>query len=373
MFKSGSTWITDLTGKELTNVSMAKIPIKSMDYPNKMSMTYGGTGTLLVNVNKESGTGAVSFQWYKVENGKETAVDNATKNQFDLSAQKLSAGRHTFRFSATCDGYEKMSQDIAVTVQKANISASLITPPTAQENLTYTGREQALITAGSVTDYGTMQYSLTENGTYSQDIPTGTDAGTYTVWYRVIGDANHNDTAPASVAVSIGKKPLTITGVTAASKPYDGTTNADITSVTFDNVTLNRGTDYTVTASFDDASVGNGKNIIATVTLMEQTAKNYALEQSSFTTTGSITKAAAPDFIRETALVIINGYEKTYTVTLPALPKLETPKEYGAPTYELGEIKLNDGYYTSGAKVENGELTLPIQKMMWKPPALWAQ
>ena len=362
-FKSGSTWISDLSGTELTNVSMAKIPIKSMNYPTEMSMTYGGAGTLLVKVEKETGTGAVNFQWYKVEDGKATAVGSAaTSNQFDLSAQKLSAGRHTFRFSATCDGYEKMSQDIAVTVQKANISASLITPPTAQENLTYTGREQALITAGSVTDYGTMQYSLTENGTYSQDIPTGTDAGTYTVWYRVIGDANHNDTAPASVAVSIGKKPLTITGVTAASKPYDGTTNADITSVTFDNVTLNRGTDYTVTASFDDASVGNGKNIIATVTLMEQTAKNYALEQSSFTTTGSITKAAVPDFIRETALVIINGYEKTYTVTLPALPTLETPKEYGAPTYELGEIKLNDGYYTSGAKVENGELTLPIQK-----------
>ena len=362
-FKSGSTWISDLSGTELTNVSMAKIPIKSMNYPTEMSMTYGGAGTLLVKVEKETGTGAVNFQWYKVEDGKETAVGSATtKNQFDLAAQKLPAGNHTFRFSATCDGYEKMSNDIVVTVQKANISASLITPPTAQENLTYTGREQALITAGSVADYGTMQYSLTENGTYSQDIPAGTDAGTYTVWYRVIGDANHNDTAPASVAVSIGKKPLTITGVTAASKPYDGTTNAGITSVTFDGVTLNRGTDYNVTASFDEASVGSGKNVTATVTLMEQTAKNYALEQSSFTTTGSITKVAAPDFTKETALTIINDCEKTYTVTLPALPTLETPKEYGALTYEIGEIKLNDGYYTSGAKVENGELTLPIQK-----------
>ena len=362
-FKSGSTWISDLSSTELTNVSMAKIPIKSMNYPTEMSMTYGGAGTLLVKVEKETGTGAVSFQWYKVENGKETAVGSATtKNQFDLSAQKLSAGRHTFRFSATCNGYEKMSQDIVVTVQTANISASLITPPTAQENLTYTGQEQALITAGSVTDYGTMQYSLTENGTYSPDIPTGTDAGAYTVWYRVIGDANHKDTAPASVAVRIGKKPLTITGVTAASKPYDGMTNAGITSVTFDGMNLNRGTDYTVTASFDDASAGNGKNITATVTLMEQTAKNYALEQSSFPTTGSIIKAAAPDFTRETALTIVNDCEKTYTVTLPALPTLKTPKEYGALTYEIGEIKLNDGYYTSGAKVENGKLTLPIQK-----------
>ena len=362
-FKSGSTWISDLSSTELTNVSMAKIPIKNMNYPTEMSMTYGGAGTLLVKVEKETGTGAVSFQWYKVEDGKATAVGSATaKNQFDLSAQKLSAGRHTFRFSATCNGYEKISKDIVVTVEKASIGASRITPPTAQENLTYTGQEQALITAGSVTSGGTMQYSLTENGTYSQNIPTGTNAGTYTVWYRVIGDENHNDTVPASVAVRIGKKPLTITGVTAASKPYEGTTNAGITSVTFDGVNLNRGTDYTVTASFDDASAGNGKNITATVTLMEQTAKNYALEQSSFPTTGSIIKAAAPDFTKETALTIVNDCEKTYTVTLPALPTLKTPKEYGALTYEIGEIKLNDGYYTSGAKVENGKLTLPIQK-----------
>ena len=360
-FKSGSTWISDLSGTELTNVSMAKITIKSMDYLTKMSMTYGGTGTLLVKVKKETGTGAVSFQWYKVEDGNEKAVGGATKsNQFDLSAQKLPAGNHTFRFSATCDGYKKMSKDIAVTVQKADIRS--ITPPTAQENLTYTGQEQALITAGSVANYGTMQYSLTENGTYSQDIPTGTDAGTYTVWYRVIGDENHNDTAPASVAVSIGKKPLTITKVACADKIYDGTTTVEPTSVIFDNMTLNRGTDYTVTARFDDASVGNGKNITATVTLMEQTAKNYALEQSSFPTTASITKAAAPDFTKETALDIVNGHEKTYTVTLPTLPPLETPKEYGAPTYEIREIKLDGRYYTSGAKVENGKLILPIQK-----------
>ena len=362
-FKSGSTWISDLSSTELTNVSMAKIPIKSMDYPTEMSMTYGGMGTLLVKVEKETGTGTVSFQWYKVEDGKTTAVGSATaKNQFDLSTQKLSAGQHTFRFSVTCDGYEKMSQDIVVTVERASIGANRITPPTAQENLTYNGQEQALITAGSVTSGGAMQYSLAENGTYSQGIPTGTDAGAYTVWYRVIGDENHNDTAPASVAVRIGQKPLTITGVTAASKTYDGTKTAGITSVIFDGVNLNRGTDYTVAASFDDAGVGNVKNVTATVTLMEQTAKNYALEQSSFNTTGSITKAAVPDFTKKTALVIVNGHEKTYTVTLPALPKLETPKEYGALTYEIGEIKLNDGYYTSGAKVENGALTLPIQK-----------
>ena len=258
-------------------------------------------------------------------------------------------------------GYEKYATATGTVTIKVNKATPTFTAPTAQENLTYTGQPQALITAG-MTDYGTMQYSLTENGTYSQDSPVGTDAGAYTVWYRVIGDPNHNDTTPASVAVRIGQKPLTITGVTAASKPYDGTTNADISSVTFDNVTLTRDTDYTVTASFEDAGVGSGKSVTATVTLMGQAAQNYALEQSSFTTTGNIIKAAAPDFIKETTLTIVNDCEKTYTVTLPALPTLETPKAYGALTYEIGEIKLNAGYYTSGAKVENGELTLPIQK-----------
>ena len=363
-FKSGSTWITDLNSTELTNVSMANIPIKSMNYPTEMSMTYGGAGTLLVKVAKESGTGAVSFQWYKVEDGKETAVGSATtKNQFDLSALKLPAGQHTFRFSATCDGYKKMSQDIAVTVQRASIKSNLIMPPIAQENLTYTGQEQALITAGSVTSGGTMQYSLTENGTYSQDSPVGTDAGTYTVWYRVIGDANHNDTAPASVAVSIGKKPLTITGVTAVSKPYDGTINAGITSVTFDGVTLNRGTDYTVTASFDDASVGNGKNVTATVTLMGQAAKNYALEQSSFTTTGNITKAAVPTNIPTGTLNVINGTYQTYTYDFSKLLPELSEGEYGTISYgNQADISLvsQSGYYYDESIVEfkNGVLTL---------------
>ena len=200
------------------------------------------------------------------------------------------AGDYQAEWTFTPDAPEYATATGTVTI-KVNKATPTFIAPTAQENLTYTGQEQALITAGSVTGHSTMQYSLTENGTYSQNIPTGTDAGPYTVWYRVIGDANHNDTEPASVPVSIGKKPLTITGVTAASKPYDGTTNANISDVTFDNVTLNRGTDYTVTANFDDAGVGNDKNVTVTVTLTEQSAaaKNYALEQSSFTTTANIT------------------------------------------------------------------------------------
>ena len=89
---------------------------------------------------------------------------------------------------------------------KVNKADPTFNAPTAQENLTYTGQEQALITAGSVTDYGpTMQYSLTENGTYSQNIPTGTDAGAYNVWYRVFGDANTTIPNPPAWRSALGR------------------------------------------------------------------------------------------------------------------------------------------------------------------------
>ena len=269
----------------------------------------------------------------------------------------------TFTPAAGYEKYATVTGTVTIKVNKATIPANAITAPAANA-LTYNGNDQALITAG-MTDHGTMQYSLTENGTYSQDIPTATDAGAYTVWYRVIGDANHNDTAPASVAVRIGQKPLTITGVTAASKPYDGTTNADITSVTFDNVTLKRDTDYNVTASFDYASVDSGKNVTATVTLMGQTAKNYALEQSSFHTTGNITKAAAPGSDLHPAVTVINDLAKTYEMVLSNdyLPKLSSPCEYGNVSYSLRDTYLTDGYKdTVQAEVveENGQYKLKL-------------
>ena len=317
-------------------------------------ITYGQ----MLNESKLTATGTM----------KHPATGEEVKGTFawtNPEAKPGAAGDYTASWTFTpAAGYEEYAPATGTVTIKVNKATPTFTAPTAQENLTYTGQEQALITAG-MTDHGTMLYSLTESGTYSQDIPTGTDAGAYTVWYRVIGDANHNDTEPASVAVRIGQKPLTITGVTAASKPYDGTTNADITSVTFDNVTLNRGTDYTVTASFDDAGVDSGKNVTATVTLIGPAAKNYALEQSSFTTTGSITKAAAPGSGLRPAVTVINDLAKTYEMVLSNdyLPKLSSPCEYGNVSYSLRGTYLTDGYKdTVQVKVmeENGQYKLKL-------------
>ena len=83
-------------------------------------------------------------------------------------------------------------------IQKANTA---VTTVPVGKNLTYTGEPQALVEAGTATG-GEMQYSL-DGTTYSTDIPTATEQGSYTIYYKVVGDANHNDTEAQSVAASI--------------------------------------------------------------------------------------------------------------------------------------------------------------------------
>ena len=101
------------------------------------------------------------------------------------------------------------------------------TAPTAIPGLTYNGREHILINAGH-TEGGQMQYRL-DGGTYSTTSPTAVNAGTYTVYYKVVGDASHNDTKEQSITVTIDKAPLTgtptFTPVTEAGK-----TIGDVTS-----------------------------------------------------------------------------------------------------------------------------------------------
>lgn len=100
------------------------------------------------------------------------------------------------------------------------------TAPTPKRGLTYNGGAQTLIYPGHV-EGCQMQYRL-DGGTYSTTLPTATNAGSYTVYYKVVGDASHNDTAEQSITVTIGKAPLTgtptFTPVTEAGK-----TIADVT------------------------------------------------------------------------------------------------------------------------------------------------
>lgn len=86
---------------------------------------------------------------------------------------------------------------------------TLTKKPTAK-SLTYTGEPQALVNAGAATN-GTIYYSL-DNATWSKNIPTKTEAGDYTVYYKVTGNANYNNLAAASVKSTIKEpSPATVT------------------------------------------------------------------------------------------------------------------------------------------------------------------
>ena len=107
-----------------------------------------------------------------------------------------------------------------LTIEKA---APTVTAPTAL-TLTYNGKAQALVNAGTTTG-GDMQYSL-DGKTYAATIPTGTDAKTYTVYYKVIGDANYNVADARTVTATIGKAKATVTAPTAKALTYNGKAQA---------------------------------------------------------------------------------------------------------------------------------------------------
>ena len=309
-----------------------------------------------------------------------------TNKDFKPDASDSYEAEWTFTPDEDYEEYATVTGTVTIKVNKADPT---FTAPTAQENLTYTGSEQALLAAGSTQD-GTMKYRLGESGEFVDSIPNGKDAGTYTVYYKVVGDKNHNDTAEQSITVTIKPLPISLLSVSSISKTYDGSADVTLTAdkLTFFSKTA-KATNIKLpdtALSFSDAQftkqqedgsylpspeVGNGKALSFTMTL---TSSNYVFEGKSEGTVSdvfatddvnrfTITKAAAPTNIPSGTLNIINGTHQTYTYDFSQLlPKLTTG-EYGTISYgNQPAISLvsQSGYYYDGTIVEfhNGVLTL---------------
>lgn len=115
----------------------------------------------------------------------------------------------------------------------AKAASTVTTAPTAN-TLTYSGSAQALVTAGAASG-GTMQYSL-DNQTFAETVPTGTNVGSYTVYYKVVGDANHENAEGGQVVVTIAKADAVNSDLSFASATATATYgDATVTSPTLDN------------------------------------------------------------------------------------------------------------------------------------------
>ena len=238
-------WVNNPNGNSLTEVTVQKAPVQNLSVTAPAETVYGQSVSITATPTLLNSSSEVSYKWYQDD----TEIVGASESVYN-TAVGLDAGSYTFRCEVICDGYIT-SKSVDLKVNKADCQ---ITPPAAVENLVYTGKEQALITAGKA-DGGTMQYSL--NGTDWQDtVPVGTNAGTYTVQYQVIGDSNHNDSAPASVSVTIARQPVDVPKADATAFTYDGEKKT-YTIAANDNYTIanaeqtDAGT-YTVTVTLKD-------------------------------------------------------------------------------------------------------------------------
>ena len=211
-----------------------------------------------------------------------------------------------------------------------------VVAPTTQE-LTYTGNSQSLVTPGSTSEGTTMMYAVSMDGSnaptdgWNEEIPAQTDANTYYVWYKVVGNNTFKDIAPTAIPVTISPKSIANAVVTLSNTEftYDGLDHSvTVNSVVLDGVTLIKDTDYTIS----DQQL-SGKEIGSYTVTITANNSNY---KDSATATWSI------------GLI---------SPVITELPTIE-PITYGQP---LGAVPL------TGGKAGNGENDVP-GTFSWKTP-----
>ncbi len=385
------SWANDshLQTSDGLKVTVRKAPIQSVavyakdkNHKEVSTIAYGTTGevTLVSSCRMGETSGAdLTYLWYKLEGAAATApLEGATGANYTLP-DNLAAGTHTYLLICTSDGYSK-SAEITVTVTPVSLAGAEVTV----QNPTYNGKLQEPKVTVKLGDK-----TLSRDNDYTMEVTKQTDAGSYKLTIK--GGGNYTGTIEKDWKI----EPMKIDSVMVSSdisKTYDGTATVTKTAeewakiLTFKTLSAYAVVDvpsgaYTISDAYfveksgeetiHSPDAGEKYGITFKITLNDD---NYVLQtygEDTPSTSKVITQSGGATFTIKQATVtspgeitqlVFNDLAKTYTVTLPALPTLETPKEYGALTYEIGEIKLNDGYYTSGAKVENGELTLPIQK-----------
>ena len=224
---------------------------------------------ITVTVSDLTYTGSPQSPTVTVKYGTITLVENT---DYTLSGN---TGTNVNSYTLTVTGTGNYA-DFTTKDWKINkASSSISTAPTAVSGLTYSGQPQTLITAGD-TSHGTMVYSLEKSGTYEEAIPTGTSAGEYTVWYKIEGDDNHLDSAPASVGSSIAKKGLTIKAKDHTITYGDAPSNSGVTYDGFVNGETERvlGGSLTYTYNYSQyGDVGSSYDI----TPSGLTSDNYAI------------------------------------------------------------------------------------------------
>jgi len=192
----------------------------SSDPKMASGLTYNGKSQALLSINNTN-TGTMM---YSVNDGSfSSTIPTATD-----------AGDYTVKYYAASDGYGDKSETKSQIVSIAKATNNKVTTTEALD-LTYNGSAQNLITAYSAT-FGTVEYSL-DGTNYSTTVPKGTDAKTYTIYYKVAETPNYNGVSGTATA-KINKAANSVTTTEALNLTYNGSAQKLITaySATFGDI-----------------------------------------------------------------------------------------------------------------------------------------
>jgi len=169
-----------------------------------VTATYGDTDKK-VNATTD-GDGAIS---YAVKDGSADYIDvNGTTGVLTIKKVPADGKAYVVVTAAETNVYAQATKDVTVTISKAKAVPATVTA----NNRTYDETEKPLVTVTGEATGGKMQYALgTDDKTaptdgWSTEIPTGTEAKTYYIWYKVKADDNHNDTEPNVLTVTIDEE-----------------------------------------------------------------------------------------------------------------------------------------------------------------------
>ena len=274
------------------NVNKATPVAENFMFTAPTALVYDGSDKMATVTAKSGiiGMGTVTVKYFK--DGSLT-TDTKAVGTYAVKVNVAAGTNYAAISDLTADGW-------TFTVTRAN--ASVTAAPAAVGSLGYDGSAKNLITAGTCTG-GTMNYRLGDSGAWGTAIPQATNAGTYTVWYKVVGDSNHNDTAAVSVTVTIARQNITPSVTVSGSYTYNNG-NPIIPTVEVKNggATLTAGTDYDLLVS-DNTNAGTGK-----VTVKERAESNYTFTE--------VHKTFSIGMANQATLTVTGGTSVVYGETL---------------------------------------------------------
>lgn len=183
-----------------------KAPIQQLDITNSIGkLTYGysedeGQYLLVAPVLlEEYNENEVGYEWHKVDkNGEESSDSVSMEQKFSIPAG-LEAGNHTYRVHATYHGYI-LKEDVTFEVSKADVK---VTKAPTVEKLIYTGQSMALIVNSELLKVDHLFIAWKKTVLIHLIFRLARQQGEYTIWYKVQGDSNHNDSEPVGVTATI--------------------------------------------------------------------------------------------------------------------------------------------------------------------------